>query len=239
MNSNTIGSRIKKLRKNKGVTQDDVAEFLNVKRQTIQLWENDERDIKTQYTISLAEYFGVSCDEILRDKKAENIGINRRTGLSDKSISLIESDIKPNKEYSLIFNTLIENGSVLKLCEEIKQNARDFLELETMVVSIYNDIGSLSGVFEREVGTQALDNFFNLKNSIYSTSEERQEFRKYLLVQIVKDIVDTSLETLIKDLRSLHFEEEQKKLITTKVALDIEKDYVKISNEEIADDGKK
>ena len=240
MDSNTIGSRIRKLRKSKGVTQDDVAEYLNVKRQTIQLWESDERDLKTQYTISLAEYFGVSCDELLRDRKAENIGINKRMGLSDKSILLIESEIKPNIEYSLIFNTLIENGSVKKLCEEIRQSIINSIELETIVSSISSDINSLNDEIERQMGSLALDNFLNLIKSVYSTSEERQEFRKYMLVQIVKDIVDTTLQgTLIKDFHLLQFKEEHRRLIADIDALDIEKEYIKIGNEEIADDGKK
>jgi len=133
MDSNTIGSRIKMLRKSKGVTQDDVADALNVKRQTIQLWENDERDLKTQYTISLADYFGVSCDEILRGVKAENISINKRTGLSDESIATLESAISKNKDYVAIFNELIRNESLLRLCRQILFKLRQFDDLQSFL----------------------------------------------------------------------------------------------------------
>lgn len=61
----TIGIRLAELRKEKGLTQAELAKKLNVKRETVNQWENNVRDLKTQYTISLAKEFGVSADYIL------------------------------------------------------------------------------------------------------------------------------------------------------------------------------
>ena len=53
-----IGERIKKLREEKGETQAEVAKKLNVKRETVNHWENGERDLKTEYTIKNPDAFG-------------------------------------------------------------------------------------------------------------------------------------------------------------------------------------
>ena len=62
----TIGGRIKKLREEKGEIQADVAKKLNVKRETVNQWENNTRDLKTEYTVKLADYYNTTCDYILR-----------------------------------------------------------------------------------------------------------------------------------------------------------------------------
>jgi len=91
MDSNkTIGKRIKKLRENKGDTQAVVAKNLNVQRETVNHWEAGTRDLKTEYTVKLADYFGVTCDCILRGVKAENVDIHRETGLTDKAINFLK-----------------------------------------------------------------------------------------------------------------------------------------------------
>ena len=50
-----IGERIKALRISKKLTQAELAQALNVKRQTVAQWENQERDLKTGAIIS-SEY---------------------------------------------------------------------------------------------------------------------------------------------------------------------------------------
>lgn len=90
MNSNIeIGKRIKELRENKGLTQKELAENLSVKRETVNQWENGTRDLKTEYTIKLANFFEVTCDEILRGVKAENVSTNKELGLSDSAIETL------------------------------------------------------------------------------------------------------------------------------------------------------
>ena len=90
MNSNIeIGKRIKELREKKGLTQKELAENLSVKRETVNQWENGTRDLKTEYTIKLADFFEVTCDEILRGVKAENVSINKELGLSDSAIEIL------------------------------------------------------------------------------------------------------------------------------------------------------
>lgn len=87
---NTIGSRIEHLRKTNGLTQAELAKEMGVKRETIVQWESNTRDLKTEATIKLADFFGVTCDELLRGIKSENVDINKRLGLSDEAIQALE-----------------------------------------------------------------------------------------------------------------------------------------------------
>ncbi len=61
----TIGNNIKRLRINKGVTQEQLGEALGVSSQAVSKWENESAlpDILT--LPRLAEYFGISIDELM------------------------------------------------------------------------------------------------------------------------------------------------------------------------------
>lgn len=87
---NEIGRRIKSLREKKGLTQQQLANELHVKRETVNLWENGLRDLKTGYTVALADFFEVDCDYLLRGISANRADIHKATGLSEDSISCLE-----------------------------------------------------------------------------------------------------------------------------------------------------
>ena len=87
---NEVGGRIRHLREDKGETQAQLAKALQVKRETVNQWENGVRDLKTQYTIDLADHFGVTCDELLRGIKAEHVEICKVTGLPESTIQVLE-----------------------------------------------------------------------------------------------------------------------------------------------------
>ena len=59
------GNRISSLRKNRNLSQEDLAELLNVSRQTISKWENQEVLPDAYNLIGLSQIFRVSVDELL------------------------------------------------------------------------------------------------------------------------------------------------------------------------------
>ena len=61
----TIGSIIKELRKEKGLTQPELANLLGVSKGIISLWENDINEPKASYIKKMAAVFNVSADYIL------------------------------------------------------------------------------------------------------------------------------------------------------------------------------
>ena len=58
-------NRLKQFRKEKGLTQQKLSEVIAVSYRTIQNWENEESQIKTNKASQLADYLGVSVGYLL------------------------------------------------------------------------------------------------------------------------------------------------------------------------------
>jgi transcriptional regulator with XRE-family HTH domain len=72
MGSNMLGDMLKTLRAEKGVGQDELAQMLNIKRQTYGAYERGVSlpDVNTLAT--LADYFGVTTDYLLNRENPDN-----------------------------------------------------------------------------------------------------------------------------------------------------------------------
>ena len=57
--------RLKELREENGLTQQTVAEYLNVKQNTYSQYENEKRQLSIDDLIKLAEFYKVTTDYIL------------------------------------------------------------------------------------------------------------------------------------------------------------------------------
>ena len=57
--------RIKELRTDKDLSQQDVAEMLGIKQTVYSRYETGKNDMKIDYIVKLANYYGVSADYIL------------------------------------------------------------------------------------------------------------------------------------------------------------------------------
>ena len=80
MMSNTVGNNIRKLRKKHGMSQKDLADKLNIRRQTVSAYER-EVSIPDIYTlirvadmIRVADIFSISLDELA----GRNIGKKKK-----------------------------------------------------------------------------------------------------------------------------------------------------------------
>lgn len=61
----SLGDNIYRLRKNKKLNQEQLAERINVSRQTISNWELEETTPNPEQLKKLSKYLGVSVDELL------------------------------------------------------------------------------------------------------------------------------------------------------------------------------
>ncbi len=66
----TIGQKIVQLRLAKGISQEQLAETLNISRQSVSKWEMDQALPQIDKVLQLSELFCISTDELLRDKVA-------------------------------------------------------------------------------------------------------------------------------------------------------------------------
>lgn len=98
----TLGSRIVKLRKEKGLTQEELAEKLGVSAQAISKWENDVSCPDITLLPALAGILGVTTDELL-------------TGNSDTVKLLPEEQRKPLDQLTLRIRMSSSDGDKMRL----------------------------------------------------------------------------------------------------------------------------
>lgn len=83
MEKKTIGGFIAALRKANGMTQQEVADRLNISNKAVSRWERDECAPDISLIPAIAELFGVTCDELL---KGERIFTEERQERSEPKI---------------------------------------------------------------------------------------------------------------------------------------------------------
>ena len=147
-----IGEKIKDLRKKQDVTQEKLAAYLNISYQAISKWENGTALPDLTLLPGIANFFGVSTDELLgmnddhnvEELKAyeENYHVNRRKGKMHDNVALSREVLSKypsnfqwmiNLAYSLIqYNDTEEHityskeydflGEAIQLCERVLQD---------------------------------------------------------------------------------------------------------------------
>jgi len=72
MNQNQLGENIARYRKEKGLSQEKVSEYMQVSRQAVTKWESNISKPSSDNLIRLATLFDVSVDELLGNNKSKN-----------------------------------------------------------------------------------------------------------------------------------------------------------------------
>ena len=68
-----FNNKLYQLRKQKGLSQEELANRLNVSRQTISKWEIGDSTPDMEKLIAISDLFEISLDELILDKKPETI----------------------------------------------------------------------------------------------------------------------------------------------------------------------
>ncbi|HHT95720.1 MAG TPA: helix-turn-helix transcriptional regulator [Clostridia bacterium] len=82
----TLGNRIAELRRGKNITQDEMAEKLNVTAQAVSKWENDISCPDIMLLPKIAQMLSVTVDELLSDqpkKSVELVPEEKRKSIDD------------------------------------------------------------------------------------------------------------------------------------------------------------
>ena len=74
-----IGNFLKKLRKEKGITQEQLAEILNVSGRTVSRWETGNNMPDISILVDIADYYDISIPEIISgERKSEMMNEEER-----------------------------------------------------------------------------------------------------------------------------------------------------------------
>lgn len=112
----TIGERLLKLRKEKNLSQEELANVLNVSRQTVSKWETDQTTPDFDKIVPICEFYNITSDELLTGKKDiventnKNVKVNSARNIGISVFLYIFSVVW------LIFSSTILNSPILGFC---------------------------------------------------------------------------------------------------------------------------
>lgn len=98
-----IGNKINQLRKLSGMTQEQLAEKLNVSRQTISKWESDSTSPDLESIVKISRIFHVSLDDLLKGEA----GVANKTDEQITLEDLMKINLHNRKMTLLLISGLI------------------------------------------------------------------------------------------------------------------------------------
>ena len=216
----TLGDTIKRLRREKDVTQEKLADHLNISCQAISKWERGECYPDISMLIPIASYFGISVDELLGVDHAKNEleiqeyikerQILNRDGKTAESQELTrrmtaqfpnDFRILLNYVLDLVYDCQVVNGAKEHRDEIIKHSTRILEECfddDIRYETIFNLINVYSTIGETEKALQLCDRFpagNYTKNSAKKEVFHRghKERIKYIKADITDLVYDLSI----------------------------------------------
>lgn len=132
-----IGENIKRMRRERNLTQEEMAAHLGISFQSVSKWERGDGYPDITMLPSLANYFGVSIDELIgmsdaaKSEKLDEINVlwadNNKKGLHRDNVILMKQSLKmfPNNALLLVqLSTSLEklNGTEAERAEYLKES---------------------------------------------------------------------------------------------------------------------
>ena len=108
-----LGEKIKKYREEKKMTQVEVAEVLGVKPATISKYEAGTLEPNIESLKKLAELFGISVDELLKEDEFDVSKINVLEVLREQKEMKLKGNLYHQTQVSFAYNTNHIEGSTL------------------------------------------------------------------------------------------------------------------------------
>ena len=106
---NNFAKILTDLRESRGAKRQEVADQIGISRASLEYYEKGKRKPDVDVILKLADYYGVTCDYLLRGVRSSFAEIHSTTGLSDKSIEILQNICKTRKwGYIKMLNFLIE-----------------------------------------------------------------------------------------------------------------------------------
>lgn len=143
-----IANRLAKLRKEKGLSQEELAEKLGLSRQAVSKWERAESSPDTDNLICLAKIYNISLDELLRtDEDVESIKESvkekevekKNVKISPSSIYVKDGDEEVNVSFSGIYVKDGDEEVVIgnKPIEVLNENDQKKRKIKEKITSVY------------------------------------------------------------------------------------------------------
>ena len=145
-----IGEKIRKLRRDRNLTQEEVASHLGISFQSVSKWERGDGYPDITLLPALANYFGVTVDELLGMNELsarewyEEVNatweVNRRAGRHERNVALMKEALRTFPNDALLLVQL--SASLQRLAgteEEKKMYLREAIAVEEQILRYGED----------------------------------------------------------------------------------------------------
>ena len=101
----TFGEKLSKLRKESNYTQEQLADILEVSRQSVSKWESDIAYPETEKLIRLAKLFDCSVDYLLKDEQTDknSLKTEKEPSAWEKFGQAVKAQIRERKSEKTVF----------------------------------------------------------------------------------------------------------------------------------------
>ena len=164
-------NRLKELRKEKKLTQKELAEETDIPYRTLQRWENGESQIKPEKAEKLANFFGVSIAHLLgyEDNDFEKANQNRLKELR-KEKALTQADLAELLEVTKLTISNWENGVSSIKSDRLKKLCEIF-DVDVPYLLGYNNVKNETNI-KTTVLDEALEKLRAINNMLSVESDE-------------------------------------------------------------------
>ena len=148
----TLGQRIQKKRKEKGLSQEKLGEQLNVSRQTVYKWENDQTIPELFNLIAMAEILDVRAGWLINEEESESDlqmhQLLKQMEETGRARSLQEKQNKKKRKIRIAALALIMTGITITLLTKINRLENSYQQLlntlHTQNTVMQNQISSIT-----------------------------------------------------------------------------------------------
>lgn len=144
----TFGEKLLKLRSDAGLSQDKLAEMLEVSRQSVSKWERDEAMPDTDKIVLISKIFSVSTDSLLKDEDEIKTAGEGTDGTVKEETAQITSDaVSAANGDSEDDAKRFERGSFMDFLDEIVKVIKRHLSLLGVCIVFSQTAGLAATIF--------------------------------------------------------------------------------------------
>jgi len=194
------GTRIRELRMRKKLSQQELANCLKVKRESIAKWESGDRELKATPLVDIADFFQVSTDYLLgivdyRSRNADIQGICEETGLSSEAVEALRdmnTGAAEDWEYSAPYQKSQKEGAYQLINALLDRD--ELLEDLLLLAKQIEDVATA----DQHLCADSLEkNAQNKESGLTLSPHEMKEYREYLVIEQARRLAFRAMDKLV------------------------------------------
>lgn len=144
----TFGEKLLKLRSDAGLSQDKLAEMLEVSRQSVSKWERDEAMPDTDKIVLISKIFSVSTDSLLKDEdEIKTAGEGADCEVKEETAQITSDAVSAANGDSEDDVKSFEKGSFMDFLYEIVKVIKRHLSLLGVCIVLSQTAGLAATIF--------------------------------------------------------------------------------------------